>query len=265
MRASWRRPVAASDALFVLTHNYSGYPMIRQAREMVRNATSANPRRADGISAGLAGQKIEDSGQKQAEWRTDPARSGLGGAIGDIGTHAFHLGNFVTGLERKRFCADLDSFVEGRQLDDNCHVLLRYKGGAKGMLWASQVAPGHENGLMLADLRREGRAGVGAERPELSLAFAAGAPRRLITRGGAGAGAAGGASRVSPAAIPEGYLEGFATIYTEAAEAIRAPRRQARSPKACSSPTSRRAGRAWPSSTACVDSSRRGGVRTLSG
>lgn len=251
----------ASHALFVLTHNYSGYPMIRQAQDMVAKGELGDIRivQMEYPQDWLA-EKIEDSGQKQAEWRTDPKRSGLGGAIGDIGTHAFHLANFVTGLETDAILADLDSFVEGRQLDDNCHVLLRYKGGAKGMLWASQVAPGHENGLALRVYGTKGGLEWAQKDPNYLWYSPLSEPRRLITRGGAGAGDA--AARVTriPGGHPEGYLEGFATIYSEAAEAITAHRDGNPAPDGVSYPgiDDGIAGVAFV--TACVESSRRGGI-----
>ncbi|WP_193178060.1 Gfo/Idh/MocA family protein [Oricola nitratireducens] len=251
----------ASCALFVLTHNYSGYPMVRQAREMVMNGDLGNIRivQMEYPQDWLA-EKIEDSGQKQAEWRTDPKRSGLGGAIGDIGTHAFHLGNFVTGLETEAVLADLDSFVPGRLLDDNCHVLLRYKGGAKGMLWASQVAPGHENGLAFRVYGTKGALEWVQKDPNYLWHTPLGEPRRLLTRGGAGAGDA--AARVSriPGGHPEGYLEGFANIYTEAARAIIARREGKAVPDGVTFPGigDGLAGVAFV--TACVDSSKRGGI-----
>lgn len=227
-----------SDALFVLTHNYSGYPMMRQARDMVKSGVLGDVRivQAEYPQDWLA-HKIEDSGQKQAEWRTDPKRSGLGGAIGDIGTHAFHLASFVSGLTLDSVSADLDSFVKGRKLDDNCHVLMRFKGGAKGMLWASQVAPGHENGLKLRVYGTKGALEWVQADPNYLWYSPLGEPRRLITRGGAGAGQA--AARVTriPSGHPEGYLEGFATIYTEAAQAILARRRGKKVPKDVLYPT----------------------------
>ncbi|PJA61093.1 MAG: oxidoreductase, partial [Rhodobacterales bacterium CG_4_9_14_3_um_filter_71_31] len=123
-----------SDALFVLTHNYTGYPMIRQARAMVAEGALGAIRVAQvEYAQDWLSRRLEDTGQKQAAWRTDPARSGAGGATGDIGTHALNLATFVTGLTLSALCADLDSFVAGRALDDNAHVLLRFEGGAKGM------------------------------------------------------------------------------------------------------------------------------------
>ena len=127
---------ARADALFVLTHNYTGYPMVRQAREMVADGELGEIRVVQvEYPQDWLSEKLEETGMKQAAWRTDPERSGAGGSTGDIGTHAYNLARFVTGLELEELCADLHCFVEGRALDDNGHVMLRFKGGAKGMLW----------------------------------------------------------------------------------------------------------------------------------
>lgn len=211
-----------SDALFVLTHNYTGYPMIRQAREMVANGDLGNIRlvQVEYVQDWLTQQ--DDS--KQAAWRTDPERSGLGGSTGDIGTHAFNLASFVSGLTLESLSADLQSFVPGRALDDNAHVMMRYEGGARGTLWCSQVAPGNENGLRLRIYGDKGGIDWHQENPTQLWYTPFGEPKRLLTRGGVGTGDA--AARVTriPAGHPEGYLEGFATIYNEAAEAIEAHR-----------------------------------------
>lgn len=217
--------VSKSGKLFVLTHNYSGYPMIRQAREVIAAGELGTLRvvQAEYAQDWLT-ERSELSGNKQAEWRTDPKRSGAGGAIGDIGTHAFHLAGFVTGLECDEVLAQLTSFVEGRTLDDDVQIMLRYKGGARGSLWASQVAVGNENGLKLRIYGSKGGLEWSQSDPNYLWFTRFGEPKQLITRGGAGAGAA--AARVTrvPGGHPEGYLEGFATIYTEAARAIRAAR-----------------------------------------
>ncbi|HKJ61643.1 MAG TPA: Gfo/Idh/MocA family oxidoreductase, partial [Hyphomicrobiales bacterium] len=169
-------------------------------------------------------EKLEDTGQKQASWRSDPARSGAGGSIGDIGTHALNLATFVTGLKLDALAADLTSFVNGRVLDDNANILLRFEGGAKGSIWCSQVAPGNENGLRLRVYGSKGGLEWEQEQPNHLWYTPFGEPKRLITR--AGSGARDVAARVSriPAGHPEGYLEGFATIYSEAARAIIAKR-----------------------------------------
>ena len=211
---------AESDALFILTHNYTGYPMVRQARAMVARG-DLGPIRL--VQVEYAQDWLTEAVEsKQAAWRTDPARSGLGGALGDIGTHAYNLAGFVAGMEPEAIAADLSSFVPGRALDDNTHVMLRYAGGAKGMLWASQVAPGHENGLRLRLYGATGGLEWAQEDPNRLWFTRFGEAKQLITRRGAEAGPE--AARVSrvPAGHPEGYLEAFANIYTEAAAAIRA-------------------------------------------
>jgi predicted dehydrogenase len=214
------KAVEKANALFVLTHNYTGYPMVRQAREMVATGEIGKVRvvQVEYPQDWLT----QDETFKQAEWRTDPARSGAGGSTGDIGTHAHNLACFVSGLTVESLAADLDAFVPGRRVDDNGHVLLRFHGGAKGMLWCSQVAPGNENALRLRVYGESGGLEWVQENPNYLLHTPFGEPKRVITRNGAGAGPA--AERVSriPAGHPEGYLEGFATIYSEAAEAITA-------------------------------------------
>jgi len=214
-----------SGALFVLTHNYTGYPMVRQAREMIANGELGDLRVVQvEYAQDWLTEAVEATGAKGAVWRTDPAQSGLGGATGDIGTHAFNLASFVTGLTLDSLAADLDSFVEGRRLDDNAHVMLRFAGGAKGMLWCSQVAPGNENALRLRVYGTKGGIEWAQEDPNYLWFTPFGEQKRLITRGGAGVGNA--ATRVTrvPGGHPEGYLEAFATIYSEAANAIEAHR-----------------------------------------
>lgn len=213
----------ASGALFVLTHNYTGYPMVRQAREMISSGLLGDIRLTQvEYAQDWLSTKLEDEGQKQAAWRSDPNQSGAGGSTGDIGTHAFNLACFMSGLEVDTIAADLDSFVPGRVLDDNAHVMIRWKGGAKGTLWSSQVAPGNENALKIRIYGSKGGIEWAQEDPNYLWYTPLGEPKRLITRGGAGSGdAAGRVSRIPPG-HPEGYLEGFANIYSEAAAAIRA-------------------------------------------
>ncbi|SCB13564.1 Predicted dehydrogenase [Bradyrhizobium yuanmingense] len=215
--------VRKTGRIFVVTHNYTGYPMIRQARAMVANGDLGEIRlvKVEYLQDWLT-EPLETTGQKQAAWRTDPSRSGAGGCIGDIGTHAYNLACFVSGLELDELLAQLSTFVEGRRLDDDVQILLKWKGGAKGMLWASQVAVGNENGLTLRVYGSKGGLEWAQENPNHLWFTPYGKPRQLLTRGGAGA--MGEAARVShiPSGHPEGYLEGFATIYAEAARAIRA-------------------------------------------
>lgn len=212
------------NVVFVLTHNYSGYPMIRQAREMVAKGELGQIRlvQAEYPQDWLT-EDIEKSGQKQAAWRTDPKQSG-GGAIGDIGTHAYQLACFVSGLTLDELSADMTSFVKGRKVDDNVNVMLRFKNGARGMLWASQVAPGNENGLRLRVYGTKGGLDWTQADPNYLWFTPFGQEKRLITRGGAGSGATAGRVTRVPPGHPEGYLEGFANIYTEAARAIIARR-----------------------------------------
>ncbi|NGM46181.1 Gfo/Idh/MocA family oxidoreductase [Rhodobacter sp. SGA-6-6] len=212
-----------SKALFVLTHNYTGYPLVRQARAMVARGDLGTLRlvQVEYLQDWLT-EPAEAAGSKQAEWRVDPARAGLGGALGDIGTHAWNLAAFVTGMEPEAVAADLSSFGPGRVLDDNAHVMLRYANGARGTLLASQVAPGNENGLRLRVYGTKGGLEWAQEDPNRMWFTPFGGEKRLLTRNGAGADPE--AQRVSrvPGGHPEGYLEAFATIYAEAARAIRA-------------------------------------------
>ncbi len=250
-----------ADALFVLTHNYTGYPMIRQARAMIAAGDLGEIRlvQVEYAQDWLA-EPLEASGNKQAAWRTDPAKTGAGGAIGDIGTHAFNLAGFVTGLELESLAADLQSFVPGRLVDDNAHVMLRYKGGARGMLWCSQVASGLENGLRLRVFGTKAGIEWSQEDPNYLWVTPLGQPRYRLSRGGAGTGA--DAARVTrvPAGHPEGYLEGFANIYAEAARAILA-RREGRAPDpAVTYPGLREGLEGVAFVDACVRSSKRDGA-----
>ncbi|MGY5808538.1 Gfo/Idh/MocA family protein [Rhizobium sp. LEGMi198b] len=255
-----------SGALFILTHNYTGYPMVRQAREMIANGKLGDIRivHAEYPQDWLT-ENIEQSGQKQAAWRTDPSQSGAGGSTGDIGTHAYNLASFVSGLELDSLAADLDSFVEGRRLDDNGHLLLRFKAKgsekpAKGMLWCSQVAPGHENGLKVRVYGTKGGLEWTQADPNYLWYTPFGEPKRLITRNGAGSGAA--AARVSriPSGHPEGYLEAFATIYTEAARAINARKKGVAVDPAVVYPTVDDGVKGVAFVEACVASSKRNGA-----
>ncbi|WP_269583238.1 Gfo/Idh/MocA family protein [Roseibium sp. Sym1] len=221
--ADARKFVKAADssgALFFLTHNYTGYPMVRQAREMVANGDIGTLRVVQ-VEYPQDWLTVEQH-NKQADWRTDPARTGLGGSTGDIGTHAFNLAAFVTGETPESLAADLQSFVPGRQVDDNGHVMLRYASGARGMLWCSQVAPGNENNLKIRVYGDKGGLEWHQEDPNYLHFTPFGAPKQILTRGGAGMlGSIASATRIPPG-HPEGYLEGFANLYKDAAGAIRA-------------------------------------------
>ena len=247
-----------SGKVFALTHNYTGYPMVRQAREMVQKGELGTIQliHAEYVQDWLT-TKLELTGQKQAEWRTDPARSGAGGAVGDIGTHAYNLACFVSGIDASEISADLTSFVKGRKLDDNVHVMLRYKNGARGMIWASQVAPGNENHLVLRVHGTKGGLEWAQEDPNYLWFTPFGEPKRLITRGGAGAGAAAGRVTRVPPGHPEGYLEGFANIYKEAAAAIIAARSGKKPDKAVMFPTVEDGVKGVAFVDACVRSSKK--------
>lgn len=212
-----------SGLLFAVTYNYSGYPMVREARDLVANDTLGEIRlvQVEYPQDWLA-TNIEAGGQKQAAWRTDPARAGAGGSIGDIGSHAFHLAEFVSGLHCTSLLADLKSFVPGRKLDDNAHVLLRFDNGARGMLWASQVATGHENGLRLRIYGTEASLEWFQEEPNTLLLKPLGMPAQRLTRGSAGLGANAQFATRLPAGHPEGFLEGFANLYREFADCLEA-------------------------------------------
>lgn len=212
----------ASGAIFVLTHNYTGYPMVRQARQMVTNGDIGKIRVVQ-VEYPQDWLSVEQD-FKQAEWRTDPARSGAGGSTGDIGTHAFNLACFITGLEVESLAADIQAFVPGRLVDDNAHVMLRFHGGARGMLWSSQVAPGNENALRIRVYGETGGLEWAQEDPNYLWHTPFSEPKRLITRNGAGSDDASSRMSRIPPGHPEGYLEGFANIYSEAAAAIIASR-----------------------------------------
>lgn len=253
--------VEKNDALFVLTHNYTGYPMIRQAREMIRAGELGEIRlvQAEYIQDWLA-EPLEQTGQKQAAWRTDPEQSGAGGSTGDIGTHAFNLAEFVTGLEIEALSADVHTFVADRRLDDNAHVLLRFRGGAKGTLWCSQVATGHENGLQLRVYGTRGGIVWHQEHPNQLRYARLGETPTIITRGsGAARQAAARMTRI-PAGHPEGYLEGFANIYSEAAAAIQARRENRPVPADVIYPTVIDGLRGVSFVESCVASSKRNGA-----
>ncbi|HEY6510358.1 MAG TPA: Gfo/Idh/MocA family oxidoreductase [Burkholderiaceae bacterium] len=212
--------------IFAVTHNYTGYPMVRQARQMVREGRLGDIRVVQvEYPQDWLTERLEASGQKQAAWRTDPARSGAGGAIGDIGTHAHNLAAYITGLELIELCAELSTFVKGRQLDDDAQVMLRYANGARGLLWASQVAPGNENNLRIRVYGSKGGLDWRQEHPNQLFWSPFGQPTQVIARATGAANAA--AARVSriPSGHPEGYLEAFATLYAEIAQAIRAARK----------------------------------------
>ncbi|WP_454832513.1 Gfo/Idh/MocA family protein [Pseudoxanthomonas wuyuanensis] len=218
-----RETVARSGKVFALTHNYTGNAMVKQARALVRSGALGTLRKVVvEYSQGWLAHDIESGGHKQASWRTDPARSGAAGCMGDIGTHAENLARYVTGLRITELCADLTTFVPGRRLDDDGNLLLRFEGGARGVLHSSQIAVGEENNLSLRVYGSEASLEWQQEHPnELTVKYPD-RPREILRRGNGYVGDT--AQRVTriPAGHPEGYLEAFANLYREAFRAIAA-------------------------------------------
>ena len=256
--------VRASGNVFALTHNYTGYPMVRQARAMVeagelgavRVVQAEYPQ--DWLSTAL-----ETTGQKQAAWRTDPAQAGAAGSLGDLGTHAHNIAEFVTGLRLDAVSADLSTFVAGRRVDDHAQVMLRFAGGARGLLWSSQVCPGNENALRLRVYGEKAGLEWAQEHPnQLRFAPLGEAPRTLARGVGALSPAAAHATRI-PSGHPEGYLEAFAQLYRDAAEQISARiEGRAPDPAALLVPTVEDGARGVKFLEAAIASSRAGGAWT---
>ena len=222
--------VRRTGLVFGVTHNYTGHPLVRQAREMVA-AGELGPIRLVQVEyvQDWLSTPLERTGQKQAEWRTDPARSGPGGSLGDIGTHAYNLACFVTGLTCEKVAADVSTFVPGRRLDDNVHMMLRFSGGPKGSLWATQIAPGNENNLALRVYGEKAGLEWRQEDPNQLIFTPLGQPKQTIRRGSAGTGRAAAHATRIPSGHPEGYLEAFAQLYNDLAEQI-VSRREKRAP-----------------------------------
>jgi len=229
--------VEKSGKVFVLTHNYTGNVMVKQARELVRKGKLGDIRKVlVEYPQGWLATQLEADGQKQASWRTDPKRSGAAGCMSDLGSHAENLARYVTGLEISELCADLTSFVPGRTLDDDGNVLLRFKGGAKGVLHSSQISIGDENNLNLRVYGSKASLEWNQEHPnELSVKFGD-QPRQIWRRGNSYVTVPGHFTRV-PFGHPEGYLEAFANIYQEAFRAIRAEVAGRKIPKDVDYPT----------------------------
>jgi predicted dehydrogenase len=253
--------VTQSGRVFVVTHNYSGYPMVREARARIAAGQIGRLRMVQvEYPQGWLAERVELQGDnKQANWRTDPAEAGAGGALGDIGTHAFQLACFVTGQTPQSLLADVAALAEGRALDDNACVLLRYAGGARGAIWASQIAIGCLNGLRLRVFGEIGGLDWSQEQPNELWVDRLGAPRQRIVPGGPDIGADAGRVTRLPAGHPEGFLEAFATIYADAAQLIRARRTGTNAPGAM--PPGMRDGLlSLAFVDACVQSSRAGNI-----
>lgn len=215
--------VKKSGLLYGLTHNYTGYPLVKEARELIRAGKLGKIRKVVvEYPQGWLATRLEATGQKQAGWRTDPKRSGAGGCVGDIGTHAENLAEYITGLQIQELAADLTSFVPGRKLDDDANVLLRFKGGAKGVLHSSQISVGEENNLNIRVHGERGGLEWHQRYPNTMYVKWLDQPTQIYRTANGYLGAAAKAAGRTPPAHPEGYLEAFANIYKNFANHIRA-------------------------------------------
>ncbi|MDD5688292.1 MAG: Gfo/Idh/MocA family oxidoreductase [Elusimicrobia bacterium] len=218
-----KKIVKSSGKVFALTHNYTGYPMVKQARHMVRNNELGKVLKIIvEYPQGWLIKTIEKEGQKQALWRTDPKQSGISACMGDIGTHCENLASYITGLELESVCADLTIFMQGRKLDDDGNVLLRYKGGAKGVLHASQISFGEENGLNIRIYCEKGRLYWKQEIPQYLYVQKEGTPLMLYSTGSSYLCEAAKRGTRLPSGHPEAFIEAFANIYINATDTMRA-------------------------------------------
>ena len=218
-----REVVRKSGKVFALTHNYTGYPMVKEAREMVRAGELGKILKIVAeYPQGWLLNPIDQEGQKQASWRTDPERAGASGCIGDIGTHAENLARYISGLEIDELCADFTSFVEGRRLEDDGNMLVRYKGGARGVLYASQISAGEENNLTIRVYGTKASLEWHQEHPNELIVKFQDAPRKTYRRGNSYLSDAAKRFTRLPFGHPEAFIEAFANIYLEASRAIEA-------------------------------------------
>lgn len=214
--------VKKSNLLFAVTHNYTGYPMVKEARERVRSGQLGVIRKVVvEYQQGWLAQALEKVGRKQADWRTDPEKAGISCCMGDIGTHAENLAHYITGLDISELYADLTTFVPGRKLDDDGSVLLRFKGGARGVLMASQIASGEENALRIRVYGDKGGLEWAQEEPNSLFMKWPDRPKEMIRAGTGNLSVAASAACRLPAGHPEGFLEGFANIYRNVSGALR--------------------------------------------
>lgn len=213
--------VAQTGRLLILTHNYAGYPMVREARARVASGEIGDVRLVQvEYTQDWLTDALETLENKQALWRTDPGKGGAGGCLADIGTHAHHLACYVAGKPVVKVSADLSTFVRGRRVPDNAHVMMRFADGARGIMWISQVAPGNRNALRLRVYGSKGGLVWEQEEPERLILLHAGGPDKTLWRGLSGLDAVAERASRLPAGHPEGYLEAFAACYADAAELI---------------------------------------------
>ncbi len=218
-----RDAVKSSSSIFALTHNYTGYPMVKQAQYMVKNGQLGMIRKVVvEYPQGWLSTKLEETDQKQAAWRTDPSRSGIAGAMGDIGTHAENLAEYITGLKISELCADISTIVDGRLLDDDGNVLLRFDNGARGILYASQISAGEENNLRIRVYGEKGGLEWSQMEPNSLIVRWGDRPVEIYRTGTGHVSANAAAHSRIPAGHPEGYLEAFANIYRNVAKCIQA-------------------------------------------
>lgn len=218
-----RETVRKSGRVFALTHNYTGYPMVKEARELVRAGKLGKILKVVAeYPQGWLLDRIEADGQKQAAWRSDPKKAGASCCVGDIGTHAENLGRYITGLEIESLCAEFTTFVPGRKLEDDANILIRYKGGAKGVLHCSQISCGEENNLNIRVYGTRGSVAWSQEHPNELKFVPKDEPARIIRRGNGYVGEAAKQFTRLPFGHPEAFIEAFANIYLEAVAAIRA-------------------------------------------
>ena len=248
--------VRSTGLQYGLTHNYTGYPMVKEARRLVRDGLHRpHPQGGGRVSSGWLARLEEATGMKQAAWRTDPARAGISSCIGDIGTHAENLMEHITGLSITELCADLTTFVEGRKLEDDGNVLVRLQQGAKGVLYASQVSAGEENALAIRVYGEQG--GLEWHQMEPNTLIVKWADRhREVRRTGVGelSEAAGAHTRLPPG-HPEGYIEAFANLYRNYALTLQARLDGTEPPGGLDFPTVDDGVRGMAFITACVASS----------
>ena len=212
-----------SGKVFALTHNYTGYPMVKEARELVRSGKLGKILKIVAeYPQGWLLDRLETTGHKQAAWRANPKRAGAACCVGDIGTHAENLGRYITGLEIESLCAEFTTFLPGRKLEDDANLLLRYKGGAKGVLHCSQISCGEENNLNIRIYGTKGSLAWQQEHPNELKFIPKGEPARILRRGNNYVSDAAKKFTRLPFGHPEAFIEAFANIYLEAVAAIRA-------------------------------------------
>ncbi|MBV8418353.1 MAG: Gfo/Idh/MocA family oxidoreductase [Verrucomicrobia bacterium] len=255
--------VKKTAKVFALTHNYTGYPMVKEAREMVRRGDLGKILKVVAeYPQGWLLNPIDAEGQKQASWRTNPEQAGASSCIGDIGTHAENLGRYITGLEIEELCADFTTFIEGRRLEDDGNLLLHYQGGARGVLYASQISAGEENDVNIRVYGTKASLEWHQEYPDNLIVKYPDAPRRIFRRGNGYVSDTAKRFTRLPSGHPEAFLEAFANIYGEAARAIEAEVSGQALPKDLDFPTVDDGVKGMAFITAAVQSAKNGGVWT---